>query len=75
MQKLEISTDKARLDLKYIAEFISKTYWAKGRSRETMQTCIDNSVCFGDYLGGRQIGFARILSDFGHVAYLMEILS
>lgn len=73
MESLEISTDKFRLDVDYIAGFISNTYWAKGRTRATMQVCIDNSVCFGVYLNSRQIGFARVLTDFGHFAYLMDV--
>lgn len=38
-----------------------------------MQVCIDNSLCFGVYLGEKQIGFARVLTDFGQFAYLMDV--
>lgn len=57
----------------YIHEFISNTYWAKGRTMETMQRCIDHSLCFGMYIDKKQIGFARVVSDFGQFAYLMDV--
>jgi GNAT superfamily N-acetyltransferase len=68
-----IDTDKNKLDVEFITSFISQTYWAKGRTIETMRTCIDNSLNFGVYLNKQQIGFARIVSDFGQFAYLMDV--
>ncbi len=73
MNKIDISTDKNRLDINFINEFISKSYWAKGRSLETMQTCIDNSLNFGIFLDNTQIGFARVVTDFGQFAYIMDL--
>ena len=73
MQTPQISTNKSLLDLNFIHDFISQTYWAKGRTKETMQVCIDNSLCFGVYLEEKQIGFARVLTDFGQFAYLMDV--
>lgn len=73
MGNLEISTDKSRLDLDFITGFISQIYWAKERSRETMQTCIEHSLNFGVYLGNQQIGYARLVTDFVQFAYLMDV--
>jgi GNAT superfamily N-acetyltransferase len=73
MNDIEITTDKNRLDINFINEFISNSYWAKGRTIETMQTCIDNSLNFGVYLQYRQIGFARVVTDFGQFAYIMDL--
>lgn len=73
MNEIEISTDKNRLDINFINEFISNSYWAKGRTIETMQTCIDNSLNFGVYLQDRQVGFARVVTDFGQFAYIMDL--
>ncbi len=67
------STNKSLLDLNFIHEFISNSYWAKDRTKETMQVCIDNSLCFGVYLGEKQIGFARVLTDYGQFAYVMDV--
>lgn len=73
MNEIEITTDKNRLDINFINEFISNSYWAKGRTIETMQTCIDNSLNFGVYLQDRQVGFARVVTDFGQFAYIMDL--
>ncbi len=68
-----ITSDKNLLDVAYITDFISKTYWAKDRSRETMQTCIDNSLNFGVFLDVKQIGFARVVTDYAQFAYLLDV--
>ncbi len=73
MEEIIISTDKEKLDVGFIHQFISNTYWAKGRTVEEMKTCIDHSLCFGVFLNGQQIGFARVVSDFFQFAYLMDV--
>lgn len=73
MQDIIIDTDRSRLDIKFIHEFISNSYWAKGRTIETMKTCIDNSLNFGVYLQDKQIGFARVVTDYAQFAYIMDL--
>lgn len=73
MENLIITSDKHQLDIEYITGFISQTYWAKDRSLETMQTCVDNSLNFGVFLNGKQIGFARVVTDYAQFAYLMDV--
>ena len=73
MSSINISTDKDLLNVKFINDFISTTHWAKGRSLETMQSCIDNSLNFGVYLDGKQIGYARLVTDYCIFAYLMDV--
>jgi GNAT superfamily N-acetyltransferase len=68
-----ISTDKALLDLKVIHDFLSQSYWAAGIPVEIVQSSIANSLCFGVYKGSRQIGFARIITDFATFAYLADV--
>ena len=70
---LEISTDPARLDLDLIHEFLQSSYWAQGRSRSVVERSIRNSFCFGAYLDGRQVAFARVVSDRAVFAYLMDV--
>lgn len=73
MKTFFISTDKSKLDLDTIHGFLSKSYWADGRTRETIQKSIDNSICFGVYLDEEQIGFARVVSDYSIFAYIMDV--
>ena len=69
-----ISTDKSKLDLISIHEFLSKeTDWAHGIPIDTVKKSIENSLCFGVYDQGQQIGFARVISDFSTIAYLGDV--
>jgi GNAT superfamily N-acetyltransferase len=71
---LTISTDKTLLDIDAVHDFLAnESYWAKTRSPEQTRTAIENSLCFGLYDGGRQIGFARVVSDFATFAYIGDV--
>ena len=71
--EFEISTDPARLDIDMIHGFLQDWYWAKGRRRSVVERSIKNSLCFGVYLAGRQVAFARVVSDRAVFAYLMDV--
>ena len=68
-----ISTDPARLDIDAICDFLTRAYWAKGRPRERTERALTNSLVFGLYDGNRQIGLARVVSDYAVVAYLCDV--
>jgi len=68
-----ISTDKKELDLSYIYAYLSHSYWAKDRTKQNMVLSINNSICFGVYLKQKQIGFARLVTDYAVFAYLMDV--
>jgi len=70
---LEISTDKSRIDIAVVHEYLSASYWGVGRSRAVVERSIQNSLCFGVYHSGRQIGFGRVVTDFAVFAYLSDI--
>ena len=71
---LEISTDQARLDVSMIHSFLAnESYWVPGISRASVEKCIKHSLCFGVYLDGRQIGFARAVTDFVRYAHLLDV--
>jgi GNAT superfamily N-acetyltransferase len=74
MTALHISTDKAALDVAMIHQFLSeRSTWAIGIPLATVQRAIDNSLCFGAYLDGRQVGFARVTTDRATFAYLADV--
>lgn len=69
-----ISTDKSKLDIDSIHEFLSiKAYWSRNIPKERVQRAIENSLCFGLYKKENQIGFARIITDFSTIAYLGDV--
>lgn len=69
-----ISTDRARLDLDAISAYLSgESYWARGRSRERVVRGIENSLPFGVYRDGAQVGFARVVTDYATFAWLADV--
>ena len=68
-----ISDDSSKLDLELIHKFLSTSYWAEGRTIEEVKKSIEHSICFGVYKDVEQIGFARIVTDYTVIAYLMDV--
>jgi GNAT superfamily N-acetyltransferase len=68
-----LSADRTRLDLDVIHGFLTRSYWAEGISRESVERAIRHSFPFGLYQGDRQIGFARVITDFVGIAYLADV--
>lgn len=72
-QNFSISTDPARLDVAAIAAMLQRAYWAQGRTREMIARYIQHSLVFGLYDGSRQIGLARVVSDYTTFAWLCDV--
>lgn len=68
-----ISTDRQKLDRSMIHEFLHDSYWARGISRELVERSIDHALCFGLYEREKQVGFARIITDYATFAYLADV--
>jgi GNAT superfamily N-acetyltransferase len=68
-----VSNDKNKLNVMFIQQFLKDTYWATGRTMTEVQITIDNSFCFGIYLNEKQIGFARVITDYVVFAYVMDV--
>lgn len=70
---ITISKDKSKLQIEVIHQFLTKSYWAKGRTLAQVQTTIDTCLCFGVYLNNQQIGFGRVATDYAVFAYIMDV--
>lgn len=68
-----ISTDVARLDIDAIHAYLTRSSWAEGIDRDTVRLSITNSLCFGLFDGDRQIGFARLVTDYATFGYLCDV--
>ena len=69
-----ITTDRARLDVDAIYDYLSNhAYWARGRSRETVEQSISGSLCFGLFHDERQVGFGRAITDYATFSYLCDV--
>jgi GNAT superfamily N-acetyltransferase len=71
--ELIITNDKSQLHLETVFEFLSKSYWANKRPREKIRKSIENSVCYGAYIGEKQVGFARIVTDGATMYWLCDV--
>ena len=70
---LVVTTDPSRFDVAAIHAFLVTSYWAKGRPRAVVEKSIDGSLCFGLLDAGRQVGFARAVTDRATYAYLADV--
>ncbi|MES2323035.1 MAG: GNAT family N-acetyltransferase [Pseudomonadota bacterium] len=71
---LQISTDRSELNLPLIYRFLSEqSTWAVGISRALVERAIDNSLCFGGYVDGRQVAFARVITDYATFGNLVDL--
>ena len=69
-----ITTDRARLDIVAIHDFLSKNSgWSDNIPFDVVKNSIENSLNFGLFHNERQIGFGRVISDFSTIAYLGDI--
>ena len=68
-----ITTDPARVDLAVVHGFLSESYWAKGIPLETVRRAVEHSLNFSVYDGARQVGFARVITDYATFAYLGDV--
>ncbi len=69
-----ITTDKSKMDVFAIHDFLSKyAGWSDNIPFDIVKTSIDNSLNFGLFHNDKQIGFARVISDFSTIAYLGDI--
>ncbi|MEJ2157610.1 MAG: GNAT family N-acetyltransferase [Desulfobacteraceae bacterium] len=70
-----ISTDKNKLDVAAIHDYLcNRSYWGHGRTMAAVRKSIDHSLCFGVYdKDGHLAGFARVVTDYTVLAYLMDL--
>lgn len=69
-----LTTEFGKMNLDFIHSYLSeKSYWAKGRSMELVRKSMANSICFGLFEEDKQIGFARVATDYVVFAWLMDL--
>ena len=69
----EISTARERLDVAVIHDFLAQSYWSAGIPRDLVERALAGSLNFGLYREGRQIGFARVVTDGATFAYFADV--
>ena len=69
----EVSTDSARFDIDLIHGFLGSTYWAANMPRPVLEKAIRHALCFGIFANGKQVAFARVITDYATFAYLSDL--
>lgn len=70
---IEITSDPARVDLDTLHEWLASSYWASGIPRDVVKRSIEGSIPFTAFLDGRQVGFARVVTDRATFAWLADV--
>lgn len=70
---ITISTDQHLIEFDRVCSFLQGTYWAAGRSPFAVRKSFENSVCFIALEDGKQIGFARVVTDHAFMAYIFDL--
>ncbi len=68
-----ISTDRERIDVDVVHGFLAASYWAKGISRDIVARSIEGALTFGIYRDGRQVGGARVITDYATIGYVADV--
>jgi GNAT superfamily N-acetyltransferase len=69
-----LSDDRDRIDVELVHRWISTdSYWAAGRTLAQMRGAIEGSVPVGVYRDGRQVAFARAVTDGMTFAYVADV--
>jgi GNAT superfamily N-acetyltransferase len=70
----QVSTDLSRLDVPLIYRYLSEqSTWAVGISKDVVERAIENSLCFGGFVDGRQVAFARVITDYATFANMVDV--
>lgn len=68
-----ITTDPLKVDIDAVNELLSRSYWSEKRNKEIIEKFIKNSLCFSLYHLDKQIGFARVVTDYITFGYVRDV--
>ena len=68
-----ISTDPAKLDPVAVHAFLTTAYWSPGIPLAVVKKALENSLCFGLYHQGKQVGLVRVVTDHATYGYLCDV--
>jgi GNAT superfamily N-acetyltransferase len=71
----ELDDDPTRIDRAAVHRFLTRSYWAEGRTRDRQDALIEGSArTVGLYHGADQVGFARVVDcDAAGFVYLADV--
>lgn len=70
---VSISTDHTLLDVQWMVRSIQASYWGGQFEDDALCRAIANSLVFGAYADGKQIGFVRVVTDHGAFSSVTDV--
>lgn len=68
-----ITTDPEKVDIDVVDELLARSYWAEKRNKEIIKKFIKSSLCFSLYHIDKQVGFARVVTDYTTFGYIRDV--
>jgi GNAT superfamily N-acetyltransferase len=69
-----LSHDASQLDRDLVISWITQSsYWATGRPVAVQAAAIDSSLNVGAYVDGRQVGYARLVTDNATFGWVCDV--
>ena len=69
----ELTADQAQIDIAAAHAYLTRSYWSPGISPELVERAIAGSFCVAVRVGGEQVGFARVITDYATFAWLADV--
>ena len=70
---IELDDDKQRIDVSLVHGWLAGSYWSPGIERTVVERAMAHSHCLGAYRDGRQVGFARAITDYATFAWIADV--
>ncbi|WP_249430596.1 GNAT family N-acetyltransferase [Enterobacter kobei] len=70
---MSVVSNRGGRSVQAIHQYLTRSTWAKGIRLDIVSSSIENSLNFGVYHNGNQIGFARLITDYATFAYLCDV--
>lgn len=74
MNEITISDDKSLIDKSKVVKMLNSSYWAEKRTKEKIFKSIENSICYGAYIGNIMVGFLRIVTDYSTMYWICDVV-
>ncbi|MBM7578592.1 GNAT family N-acetyltransferase [Jeotgalibacillus terrae] len=73
-QSYSVSDDVTLMNTDRIYQLLLNTYWASNRTKKEIEKSMNHSMSFGLYDEGKQIGFARVVTDYTVFSWIMDVV-
>ena len=73
-EQFRIVDDSAEISVDFVSRLLAETYWGHHRPRAIIEQLIRNSLCFSLFSGQKQIGFARVVTDYTVFSWIDDLV-